>query len=184
MVAVRLNDSIEEEILSQSPNVIFRNINNSASYSVNVAAGVPYIAAEGLASLIPAEFILGDDNVTRTFNDIPLYTNGPLLEGTRYSVFVRAFVRTVGGGVSLNKRQTAPRQYSSFSSSDFLTPVSTFVPGSWRRRLFDGFLIHTHTHTFAGENNYRLNMYNVIMHIYTCSQYVCSGSPDIPCQKQ
>ena len=128
VVAVRLDDMVEEEILSQSPNVIFRDIDNSASYSLNVAAGVPYIAAEGLASLIPAEFILGDDDATRSFNDISLYTNGVLLEGTSYTVFVRAFVHTVGGGVSLSKRQNTPRQYSSFSSSDFLTPVST-VPG-------------------------------------------------------
>ena len=128
VVAVRLDDMVEDEFLSQSPNVIFRDIDNSASYSLNVAAGVPYIAAEGLASLIPAEFILGDDNA-RSFNDISLYTNGVLLEGTIYTVFVRAFVHTVGGGVSLSKRQTAPRQYSSFSSSDFLSPVSTSVPG-------------------------------------------------------
>ena len=60
----------------------------------------PYIVSEISASSYEAVsssvFVLGDENGTRISNGFPeQYRNGPLQEGTQYSVFVWAFIPAI-----------------------------------------------------------------------------------------
>ena len=63
------------------------------------ATPVPYITAEFDYNLFPASgyFTVGSSDQP---NDNPAYTNGPVNEGSFYSVFLRAFTDTGGSRVS------------------------------------------------------------------------------------
>ena len=51
---------------------------------------------EAISSTGGVLFVLGDDNSTKSRNDFTdRYQNGPLQEGTPYSVFVWAFVQAI-----------------------------------------------------------------------------------------
>ena len=66
-------------------------------YSDNIPNNTPYIVAEVSASrLMPSfNFILGDETATRNLNEYPTYRNGPLTEGTQYTVFLWGFPASV-----------------------------------------------------------------------------------------
>ena len=90
---VRLNS--EDDDLS----TIDTSSTDRVTYSDNIAAGLPYIAAEISISNYPATFVLGED-VQLAINDDPQFRNGPLRDGTYYTAFVRVFSPLLDPSVS------------------------------------------------------------------------------------
>ena len=65
---------------------------NDAPYVVSEMSASSYEAVSSTGGV----FVLGDDNSTKSRNDFTdRYQNGPLQEGTPYSVFVWAFVQAI-----------------------------------------------------------------------------------------
>ena len=102
----------------------------------------PYIVAEIDANNYPATFALGDNALTFMYSDFPnLDFNGPLMEGTLYSYFVRFFsprpqvnhvIRYSNCAIILlllqearAKRNVDDRQYSVFTTTGFISVIST-----------------------------------------------------------
>ena len=97
---------------------------NISTYSSDIPVNIPYIVAEMSADTYLQSrrfFVLGDENGTRQLNDFPkLYRNGPLLAGSLYTLFVRAFVHPI------------PPQSSSVSIYIGLChPKKTTTGGKW-----------------------------------------------------
>ena len=80
---------------SYSQNDLMRTYNEAKQS----ATPVPYITAEFDYNLFPTSgyFTVGSSDQP---NDNPAYTNGPVNEGSFYSVFLRAFTDTGGSRVS------------------------------------------------------------------------------------
>ena len=77
-----------------------REISDNSSFAVysdDIRVNTPYIVAEISASSFSStiNFILGDEANTQSLNDEPAYRNGPLAEGTQYTVFLWGFPPSV-----------------------------------------------------------------------------------------
>ena len=91
VIAMKVNGASS---LNENPKVRFPNNSSFTNYSNNVPINIPYIVAEIDASKIdlPARFLLGDETATGSLNDnAERYQNGPLTQGTQYTVFVWGF---------------------------------------------------------------------------------------------
>ncbi|XP_064387090.1 receptor-type tyrosine-protein phosphatase S-like isoform X2 [Halichondria panicea] len=129
VVVIRLDDASAFDE-SRNPTSVYPDNSSFTNYSASVPL-TPYIAAEIRADNYQPSmvFILGDESGTRGINDFPdLYRNGPLEQGSTYTAFVRAFSPTVPAGTRA-RRQSVNRQYTTFSSSPFVTPVGTQISG-------------------------------------------------------
>ena len=103
VIAMKVDASYAASI-QQNGTVRFPNgsvISDNSSfvlYSDNIPNNTPYIVAEVSASRLmrSINFILGDEGATPNLNDQPsLYRNGPLTEGTQYTVFLWGFPASV-----------------------------------------------------------------------------------------
>ena len=98
------------------------------TYSDNIAAGLPYVAAEISISNYPDMFVLGE-GVQPAINDDPQFSNGPLREGTYYTAFVRVFSPLLDPSVSsLSRGHNRQLDFSPFPSSSDLTQET----GCWQ----------------------------------------------------
>ena len=102
IIAMKVDDSYAASIRGDStvryPNGSEISDNSSfVMYSDNIRDNTPYIVAEVSASNLirSTNFILGDESATQNLNDQPLYRNGPLTEGTQYTVFLWGFPPSV-----------------------------------------------------------------------------------------
>jgi protein tyrosine phosphatase len=83
----------------------------------------PYIAAEIAGQDFSGEFVIGGGRQPKYS---PQYKNGPLLSGTKYSCFLRAFPRSsVLAGRSRRQAEEGGRQDLVFSSSDYMSVQET-----------------------------------------------------------
>ena len=89
----------------------------------------PYVADEVPAAKLGPKFVVGGDGTEEGTR-----CNGPLHPGTTYTVFVRAYPLTLAqeqqqqqGGTSGRRRRSldADKQYAVFSSSGYMSPVTT-----------------------------------------------------------
>ena len=114
-------------------------------------ANTPYVVAEMSADSYRENhklFIVGDESKTRELNDFPdLYRNFPLLAGSVYTVFVRGFPPSIppskvqGNTRTRKQAEVTERQYTVFSSSEFLPTTATLSAGIHYTPA------HTHSHT-------------------------------------
>jgi netrin-G3 ligand len=124
IVAVILDDSTGS-LPPDSPDVQFSSINSFISYEdalTTEQVNVAYITAEFGESLFPSDntYIIGDPNQP---NDRQ-YTNQPLRYGTKFTFFLRAYPLLNSNNIL--KRQLDARQYSVFTSSDYIKdPIET-----------------------------------------------------------
>ncbi|CAI7990187.1 Receptor-type tyrosine-protein phosphatase gamma, partial [Geodia barretti] len=84
----------------------------------------PYIAAEIAGRDFSGEFVIGGGRQPKYS---PQYKNGPLLSGTKYSCFLRAFPRSSVAGRSRRQAEEGGRQDLIFNSSDYM-PVQETGP--------------------------------------------------------
>ena len=90
--------SIQQDGTVRFPNGSVISDNSSfVLYSDNIPNNTPYIVAEVSASSLmrSINFILGDETATQGLNEYPTYRNGPLTEGTQYTVFLWGFPSSV-----------------------------------------------------------------------------------------
>ena len=119
-IAVQRLGSLQD-VPSESPDEIYHSLSDFSTYEIvhlqdnNQQSYAPYIAAELDIDDVPDRFIVGSDNIggRRRQQD---YTNGPLNTEGRYTVFLRAYVKSQYG-----------KQYHSFLSTSFVEP---FQPSS------------------------------------------------------
>ena len=89
MIAVRLSSSDSDVLRNNTDNYLTRAAFKNYSDALD---DEPYIAAEINADKYPTTFALGDHALTMNFSDFrDVDFNGPLMEGTPYSYFVRFF---------------------------------------------------------------------------------------------
>ena len=102
VIAMKVDDSFAMSI--QNNNTVRfpdgREISDNSSFAVysdDIRVNTPYIVAEISASIFSStiNFILGDEANTQSLNDEPAYRNGPLAEGTQYTVFLWGFPPSV-----------------------------------------------------------------------------------------
>ena len=102
IIAMKVDNSYAASI-RQNGTVRFPNgsvISDNSSfvfYSDNIPNNTPYIVAEVSASNLmrSINFILGGETATQNLNEYPTYRNGPLTEGTQYTVFLWGFPASV-----------------------------------------------------------------------------------------
>ena len=89
VIAVRLSSMDSDVLNTSTDDYLTRAAFRSYSDAMD---NEPYIVAEIDANNYPATFALGDSALTFMYSDFPnLDFNGPLMEGTLYSYFVRFF---------------------------------------------------------------------------------------------
>ena len=90
VIAMKLADN------AATPSMSFTNNATFVFSSGDVRVNEPYVTLEIRASRYDAarDYVLGDNSSFSMFNDQPQrYINGPLEEGTTYTVFVWAFLQ-------------------------------------------------------------------------------------------
>ena len=92
--------SYSEGAISAQPQSSTDAATHFSSLSPDLPINSPYIVTEvsaaGYDVVASGVFVLGDENGTRSSNDFPeQYRNGPLEEGTRYTVFVWGFLPAI-----------------------------------------------------------------------------------------
>ena len=123
-----------EQFISKSPQLL--QVINAICLYADIPENTGYIVSEISATVygnVSSEvFLLGDHDETMGSNDFPeRYVNGPLEEGTRYSVFVWGFIPAIQNSSVSWIFIICSLIYLSLSSSSSPSPPPSPPPLTW-----------------------------------------------------